>query len=72
MILCSVFGSLMATIWERVVHSVYHFFFLYHVILLISHFSFEDETLVLNGSVAGHCFALRKHAHAIYSDFSRL
>ena len=47
----------MSTFWEKVAHSVYRMFSLYfdNVILVLFHFSFEVETLVLVASVPGHC-----------------
>ena len=51
-----------ATFWERAAHSVCHMFPLYFdsdiVILVISHFGFESETLVLIASVPGIAYLL--------------
>ena len=49
----------MATVWERAAHSVYSMFSFYFdiVILVISHFGFEGQTLVLIAAVSGHCFS---------------
>ena len=47
----------MATFWERATHSVHRMFFLLFlfVALVVSHYGFEDMTLVLIASVPGHC-----------------
>ena len=47
----------MATFRERAAHSVYRISLCIFVILVISHFGFEDETLVLIASVLGHCLS---------------
>ena len=64
----------MATVWERTAHSVYSMFSLYFdiVILVISHFGFEGETLVLIAAVSGHCFSFTFSTTCIYiSAFDR-
>ena len=47
----------MATLWERASHSVYHVIFVFYIFvtLVISHFGFKVETLVLIASFPGHC-----------------
>ena len=47
----------MANFWERAAHSVNHMFSLLclFVALVVSHFDFEDMTLVLIASVPGLC-----------------
>ena len=47
----------MATLRERTTLSVYHVLFVFQlfVILVISHFGFEGETLVLIALFPGHC-----------------
>ena len=48
----------MATLWERVAHSVNRMFFLNCVYLIFSYsnFGFEDGTSVLTARFSSHCF----------------
>ena len=59
----------MATVNEIATPSVYQMFSFVpclFVVLVISHFRFEDRILVLVVRVPDHYLPLRKHAHAIY------